>query len=416
MISAKVGYQLQINLSAPPDVRADIYKGTIHLRVGTRTYPQPLQVELNVHPSENRPPVAKAGQDLTAEVKSLVTLDGSQSYDPDGDLITYNWSFVSIPQESSTTLGNSTSAKATFTPDAEGVYEISLEVKDSKGATDQDITTVEAYVPNVPPTAEAGANQTATTGQKVCLDGSQSSDKDGDPLTYHWTVVSAPSDSDADLDNPISITPCITPDKSGRYIVRLVVDDGISESVPDDVLIDVASPNAPPVANAGEDKTFSKNSIITLDGTESYDPDNDPLIYTWSIISKPPGSTSVLSSPISSKPTILADKEGTFVFQLLVEDSWYRSAYDDVAITVINDPPAAPIETAGTQVMNEVITLDGTKSSDPNRDNLSFAWLIRTAPGGSSVVQSLIALQQVLRYVPINQADTLLTSPSMMEA
>ena len=383
-ISAKVGYQLEISLFAPPEVRADVYKGTIHLRVGNRTYPMPLQAELDVHPIENRPPVAMAGQYPTAEVNSAVTLDGSQSYDPDGDLITYNWSFVSIPQESSTSLGNPTSAKATFTPDAEGVYEISLQVNDSKGAVDQDITIVEAFLPNVPPVAEAGANQTAVTGLKVCLDGSQSSDKDGDSLTFLWTMVSLPDGSNASLDNSISARPCFTPDKDGQYTFRLVVDDGISESVPDDVSIDAASPNAPPVANAGEDRTISKNNVITLDGTGSYDPDNDPLTYNWSIISKPLDSTSVLTGSTSSKPTILADKEGIFVFHLLVEDSWYRSAYDDVAITVINDPPVALIETAGTQVMNEVITLDGTKSSDPNRDNLSFAWLIRTAPGGSS--------------------------------
>ena len=61
--------------------------------------------------------------------------------------------------------------------------------------------------------------------------------------------------------------------------------------------------NLPPVANAGTDQTVQVGDVAILDGTESYDPDeNYPLSYAWQIISKPGGSVAVLSDPETTNP------------------------------------------------------------------------------------------------------------------
>jgi len=46
---------------------------------------------------------------------------------------------------------------------------------------------------NLPPAANAGPDQQASSGQQVTLSGLASSDPDGDSLSYHWTQVSGPS-------------------------------------------------------------------------------------------------------------------------------------------------------------------------------------------------------------------------------
>lgn len=83
---------------------------------------------------ENASPVANAGEDQTVKVKSLVTLDGSASYDPDGHLpLTYLWTQVSgDPVE----LGDETAEQPTFTaPDMADQLVFELSVTDTLGVT-----------------------------------------------------------------------------------------------------------------------------------------------------------------------------------------------------------------------------------------------------------------------------------------
>jgi hypothetical protein len=95
----------------------------------------------------NQPPIANAGPDQTVTVGTLVTLDGRRSSDPDGDPITFQWRFVSIPEGSAATLTDADKAQATFTPDVAGEYIIELTVTDPDGATGSDTVKVAAQPP-----------------------------------------------------------------------------------------------------------------------------------------------------------------------------------------------------------------------------------------------------------------------------
>jgi len=90
----------------------------------------------------NNAPVAHAGSDQNVNTGSLVTLNGSGSYDPDGDAITYNWSFVSTPGGSSATLANSATVTPSFTADVDGTYSISLVVSDGSVESTPDIVNI----------------------------------------------------------------------------------------------------------------------------------------------------------------------------------------------------------------------------------------------------------------------------------
>ncbi len=92
-----------------------------------------------------------------------------------------------------------------------------------------------------------------------------------------------------------------------------------------------------PVADAGPEQNVYTDSVITLDGSASSDDDGDPLTYTWSFVSVPPGSVAVLSDPDSVDPSFTSDMEGTYVVSLVVNDNTDNSAPDSVSITAFSD-------------------------------------------------------------------------------
>jgi hypothetical protein len=83
---------------------------------------------------------------------------------------------------------------------------------------------------NVPPAADAGGNQSVMVGHVVWLDGSASHDANGDLLSYSWSFVSKPFESQAELSDPQSVQTSFQADEVGPYVVSLVVNDGFVDS------------------------------------------------------------------------------------------------------------------------------------------------------------------------------------------
>lgn len=190
---------------------------------------------------ENTPPVADAGTDQT--VKTLVTtvyLDGTNSSDADNDTLTYNWT-IDLPGESTATLSSPDSSSPHFTPDIDGIYTLTLIVNDGKVDSEPD-TVVITSVSNFPPVADAGEDQYVILeeGLKVNLDGSNSSDADGDDLIYYWSIE-RPEGSSA-VFTQISEFAQLIPDIPGDYFITLIVNDHKVNSEPDNVVIYITSP------------------------------------------------------------------------------------------------------------------------------------------------------------------------------
>jgi hypothetical protein len=78
--------------------------------------------------------------------------------------------------------------------------------------------------------ANAGPAQSVVVGAVVTLDGSASSDANGDPLTYLWAFTSRPGGSGASLSSATVAKPTFTADVAGTYVLALVVNDGTADS------------------------------------------------------------------------------------------------------------------------------------------------------------------------------------------
>jgi len=237
-------------------------------------------------------------------------------------------------------------------------------------------------VPNEPPIAVAGSDQTVIQGSLVQLDGTNSSDPDDDALSYQWILLSRPTASSAIINNPTAIQTSFIADQSGEYIAQLVVNDGQIDSAPDSVIITVNPANTPPVANPGEDRKVSLNAPVVLDGSSSSDADNDVLSYLWSL-EAPSGSLSILNNPTAATPSFTPDSAGLYHATLRVNDGTVDSAPVTVTITA-NTPPVADAGSAQTVTIGEQVTLDGSRSSDADNDALSYQWALFTPPGSAA--------------------------------
>jgi hypothetical protein len=167
-----------------------------------------------VSSADPQPPVALAGEDQEVEDCLAVELDGSGSYDANGDELSYQWSIQARPSDSAATndsFDDRTEATTTFFADAAGDYTLSLAVFDGTDWSSPDImqftATERSY--NSDPIVDAGNPKNSDGGEADCSedgytydcdscesmvidlgDDASVTDADGDPLTYEWTVVS----------------------------------------------------------------------------------------------------------------------------------------------------------------------------------------------------------------------------------
>jgi len=330
----------------------------------------------------NRPPTANAGANSEIYWGAMADLDGRASFDPDGDPLTYKWRVINVPEGSTSALiTEPTSATTTFTPDVPGLYRLGLIVNDTH--FDSAEATVEITVTNRAPIANAGPDDTVdlVAHESYTLNGAGSVDPDGNPLTYAWEIVSAPTGSSATLDSSTIVNPTFTPDLKGAYVFKLVVSDGYLSSE-DEVIISTSKHI--PVANANSDIEISFGNTAVLTGALSYDPDGDPLTYAWTVTGRPDGSTVGLVNPTSMTPTFKPDVKGEYEITLIVNDGEIDSAPDTMTITTKNDAPIAEAGNDISALLGTVDDLDGSASSDPNGDTLTYQWEILSHPLGSS--------------------------------
>ena len=158
-------------------------------------------------------PHADAGVDQSVSERTLVTLDGSGSFDPDGASLSYLWEQIpQVPPGTSVTLSDRTDENPTFTTPEVGLsgekLEFKLTVTDADGFQNSDTVLVVINDVLLPPVADAGADQTATPGSTVLLNGSNSYDPDGTITSVQWEQVSGATQ--VSLSNPTELMTSFT--------------------------------------------------------------------------------------------------------------------------------------------------------------------------------------------------------------
>ncbi len=201
-----------------------------------------MQLKVNpAPPPENKPPVADAGPDRTVTLSfvtvTTIDLDGSNSKDEDGTIVSQQWTKVSGP---AATINSPNLLKTQVSLFEEGIYIFRLEVKDNGGLTNDDTVTITVIRPNQRPVADAGEDRTVLVtpnNPSFTLDGSKSRDPEGGALIFEWKFEGGPNTpaiSSTSIEKPI-ITEVVT----GIYKFSLTVKDEKGAVDTDDVTITV---------------------------------------------------------------------------------------------------------------------------------------------------------------------------------
>jgi hypothetical protein len=224
---------------------------------------------------------------------------------------------------------------------------------------------------NQVPTSNAGLDQSAFKSATVTLDGSASTDPDGNALAYRWTQTAGAAVS---LSSGTTSRPTFTaPAASGVLTFSLVVNDGHADSIADTIQVSVA--NRAPSASAGADAAADAGTLFTLDGLGSTDADHDTLTYTWTQLAGPAVTLTTVAPGRArfTAPSQIAHLE----FGLVANDGEAASAQDIVAIDVHvsfpNQPPVAYVYGDFTAPKRGVVTLAGG-GYDPDGSPVSFLW------------------------------------------
>jgi hypothetical protein len=341
-------------------------------------------------PLANRPPIADAGLDQEVDEDTTVALDGSNSFDQDEDIVSYQWNQVAGP---SVTLSDPIAEKPTFEApfvESAGVsFTFELTVADTSGLQATDTTVVNVTLPsaNEPPAAIVGDDLTVDEDTTVTLDGFGSFDPEGENLSYRWRqVVGRPVTlSDPSAEQSSFTAPNIGSGGESLIFELTATDAGGLQAVAD-TFVNVTGDNDFPIADAGDDQTVDENNTVTLDGFGSSDPEGESLSYRWRQVFGPSVN---LSDPAAEQPSFTTPNvtpNGVLMnFELTVTDVVGLQQRDDVEISVfgLNDLPTADAGLDQTVLEKSTVTLDGSNSSDPDiDDSMTYHW---EQTGGASV-------------------------------
>ena len=354
-------------------------------------------MQVIVNSATNIPPVANAGADQTITLPiNSVTLFGN-AVDPDGSVTAYLWTKIAGPAAGAIT--NPASASTTVTGMVAGVYRFELRVTDNAGAFGRDTVqiTVNAAIPNNPPTANAGPNQTITLPTNFVILSGSGTDTDGSIVAYLWTKVSGPAAGT--ITNPTTAATSVTGLTQGVYQFELRVTDNGGAFGRDTVQVTVnpTASNIPPVANAGPDQTITlpTNSVI-LSGSGT-DADGVVVAYLWTKIAGPAAGT--VTNPAVAATSVTGLVVGTYRFELRVTDNGGASGRDTIQVTVTpgatNTPPTAnagPDQTIVLPTNSVILSGSGT---DPDGTITAYLWTKIAGPAAGTIVNPNVAATAV---------------------
>jgi len=335
-----------------------------------RALPAPASI-MTVYLSiqEVQPPVADANGPYSGTEGTPITLDASDSYDPDGFITLYEWDLDGDGEYDDAT---GVTVSYTWFDDYSGT--IGLKVTDDLGQSDADSTDI--TIINVDPTVEAGPDQTVNEGEIVHFTGISTDPGRDDTHTFEWDFGDGTTASG-------TLTPTHVYGDNGVYTVTVTVTDDEGGVGTDSLLVTVNNV-APSIAPFGP-FTADEGSLATLTAT-STDQGSDDLTFKWEFEVGPTITTMYYNDGLGPDP--YPSPGGTYPFLAtdMVKHTYGDNGVYTVTLTVTDDDGGASIYTTTVTVSNVAPSISGLEMYPPNPDNPDFILpAAHTLPFTSSV-------------------------------
>jgi hypothetical protein len=323
------------------------------------------------------PPVAQPGGTITLAASASST---------DGYSINYSWK---VPPTWTVLGATNTNALVVIAPTQFGISgEVTLTVDDGHGQSVSETVALSTASDVSPVAGITASTDAAVVGVPVSFT-SFATTTDGQPATYLWSLAQAPVGSLAVLDSTTGSITSFVPDLPGTYEVALVVTDAAGlTSVPATAVVVATygtvlsiSLEATPIPPLVKQQESVQAQVSGASGST--------VTYDWSFARLPIGSAATLSGTSGPIVTFTPDLVGVYAVQLIVTDGDGNvSAPAVVTLTAQYPPPVPfivlPVPQGQTIGLGLESPLDGSKSTDPLGNPLSYAWSITMTPSSQS--------------------------------
>jgi PKD repeat protein len=312
--------------------------------------PDDTQTQITLEIVVNRLPIIKINGPYEGFINDPVLFSSAGSYDPDGDSVSYIWSFGD-----GETSESENPSHIYHEPEK---YTVSLIIKDIGDGVSQEIT--KCNIENRHPVSTPNGPYEGKVGSLIIFSSVGSFDPDGGSLSYLWDF--------GDNNQSFDANPSHVYSEKGDYSVSLTVMDeyGLEDKQSTKcVIIENQSPlpkaNGPYTAYLGEPLQFNS--------TGSYDPDGEISEYLWIFGDD---ETSIEAFP-SHKYLEL----GVFSVTLTVTDNNGEIGTDETECEVLKHPPRPPIVEANgpySAYLGGEIRFDSTGTYDPDGSITEYLW------------------------------------------
>ena len=339
---------------------------------------------------ENKAPIALIELGAPAiTLNNSVSISGAASSDPDGDALSYQWSIQNENGEEYK-LADNTVKTFVFTPENIGNYQLTLIVRDYKlSSKAMTITITVKSNEQSFPTAVASYKNSNKVGKVSRFSADNSKAAEGQLLSYLWQIQSKPPTSKSVIGDETKVKGYLITDVAGTYEVLLTVTNVENKLTATERITIVAQElliNSMPVAITNASMpSYNVNQRVRLNASASYDSDNEPLKYRWTVKNHPTVDITSISAFDSEFFEFQANAEGDYLLTLRVSDS--NSSHETWQKITVTSQNIAPIANAGADKLLALAIpyqLDGADSTDAEGETLQYKWSLVSKPSTSS--------------------------------